>query len=456
MVDDRVQDLLVDGITSDEAVQIALLRNRGFQALFYSIGASRADVVQSGLLTNPSLGFTARFPEGGGRSNLTLTFAQELVDLWQIPVRKRIANAQLARTIDDVVRQGVDLANEVRTRFFRLSGLMSLSRIAEENVDLVQKTIDIANQRLQAGEANILDVNLLRANLVEVKTSLIELERDRQTARFDFARTIGLARESSEWALADADKAEVAPALPDDGELTVFAMEQRLEAKMATQVVIAAEQELRRQYLNVFPSITLGFEGERSERRALPGRNIPADTARASLRQGALTAPDIQTRGERNIERNQIIDLLLGPSLQITLPIWDQNQAQIAKAGYEVERRRREFGDLLDEISTEVRRSAEVARASARLKEYYETIGLPTAESNLDLARKAYLAGEQNIVAVIEAQKFLIAQRLAVVTVDRDYRIALSELRRSLGGRWPAADETQTPTTQPDNAGGGS
>lgn len=453
VVDARVAEILQDGLTIDEAVQVALLTNRGFQALFSSIGASRADVVQSGLLTNPSIGFMARFPEGGGRSNLTLTFAQELVDLWQIPVKRRIAEAQLEQTILDVARSGIDLAADVKKKFLQLATLERTEQIARENLDLVKQSIEIAQARLKAGETGQIDVNLLMANEIDVQTSLLSLSRDRAVAKADLGRVLGLARWKQPWKLTTAFEPSVME-LPDDPTLIVFAMCERLEARMSAEKVRAAEAELERQYLNMFPSVSMGFEGERSERRALPGRKILADTGKSSLRSGKLTAPDIETRGERNAARRQIIDLLLGPSLQVTLPVWDQNQAQIAKARYRAQQTRKEYEDLLDVVSAEVQSATAVLTTSVGLMRFYDDRGLPTAKQNLELARKAYEVGEQNIVAVIEAQKFLIAQRLAGVNIRRDYFVAEVELRRALGGRTPPATATSSATTQPTDIGG--
>ena len=89
LVEKKVEDLLQDGLHLDEAVQIALLNNRAFQSLFMDIGVSRAEVVQSGMLANPSFSLLPRIPDIGGRINLTVGFAQELADLWQMPIRKR-------------------------------------------------------------------------------------------------------------------------------------------------------------------------------------------------------------------------------------------------------------------------------------------------------------------------------------------------------------------------------
>ena len=67
----KVEALLSDGLTADEAVQVALLNNPSLQAAFLSIGLARADVVQSSLLSNPSLTGLIRFPTEGGTRSLT-------------------------------------------------------------------------------------------------------------------------------------------------------------------------------------------------------------------------------------------------------------------------------------------------------------------------------------------------------------------------------------------------
>src|SRR5262245_65803771 len=51
-----------DGLTSDEAVAIALWNSPSFQATLADLGVARADVVEAGLLRNPVLSLL--FPVG--------------------------------------------------------------------------------------------------------------------------------------------------------------------------------------------------------------------------------------------------------------------------------------------------------------------------------------------------------------------------------------------------------
>ena len=95
----ELNEILADGLTAKEAVRIALLNNRTIQAGFMAIGVAKADWVQSGLFTNPILSIAARLPEGGGRANLDAAIAQNIAEIWQIPQRKTIAQAELDRTV---------------------------------------------------------------------------------------------------------------------------------------------------------------------------------------------------------------------------------------------------------------------------------------------------------------------------------------------------------------------
>ena len=55
-IDKRVAELLAKPLTLDDAVQVALLNNRGLQATFQELGITEAAVVQAGRWPNP--GFT--------------------------------------------------------------------------------------------------------------------------------------------------------------------------------------------------------------------------------------------------------------------------------------------------------------------------------------------------------------------------------------------------------------
>lgn len=485
-VQERVASLLEGGLTPDEAVRVAMLNNRAFQAQFYGIGASRADVVQSGLLSNPTLSLSVRFPEGGGRSNLGFGLAQELVDLWQIPVRKKIAKEQLEQAVLGVVQSAISLRADVETTCYKLLALQQAETIAKEDLKLLERSLKLAQGRFDAGECGLLDVNLARANVLDVKMELIAIRRDLATTQTALAHKLGLAAGGGEWQLVGELPAGPVP-IEDDISLATRAADERLDVQIAADELEAAQQEVRHQYRAIFPSVVLGVEGERTERRAPkslpfnPVGNVPVSSPSLPSLPANLTQPttaELQQLGadlgqihrdraqtgrefardyltdrmnakrERDFEKKQTIDFLLGPSLQITLPIWDQNRAQIAKARFNAQQKQKACEELLESVMADVRQAAAVVRSAGELAQFFTEESLPLAEKNVGTARRTYEAGEESILALIEAQKSLIRQRQAYVGVLRDQAVALVELEQSLGGR-PLPCTVAAPTDSP-------
>lgn len=454
LIDGKVDDLLADGLTVDEAVRVTLLNNRAFQALFQTVGASRADVVQSGLLSNPSVSLLTQFPEGGGRAKLEVGFAQELVDLWQIPVRKRIAQERLEQTVLEVTQRAIDLAADVKRRCYQVLSARQAETTGQKSVELFRQSLTLADSRFKAGESSRVDVDLVRSELAKAELALLTFQRDRRLAEAGLARVLGLNRTTKSWELVRFSPEPCV--LPEDGTLLMMAMTQRIDARLAKSQVEAAEQELRLEALKTIPSVAVGATLERPENRALPGRKILADTARTSLRNGRLTAPDIQTRAERALERRQIIDSILGPSITFALPIWDQNQAQIAKARFKVLQKRKEYEDLLDTVAHEVEQAATIARSANEQVSFYEQKVLPLAQTNVEAAQRLFQAGEQGVLVLIEAQELFVQQRQLYEEAVRDRAIAIAELEAAVGGRltMPAETEPEGPPHAASQAGG--
>lgn len=449
LVQGRVDELLADGLTIEEAVQVALLNNRALQSAFQEIGISRADLVQAGLLSNPSFTMMFRLPEGGGRPNSEFGIAQQLVDLWQIPVRKKVARAQLEATILDVSQRAVTLAFDVRVRAIELLALQRAEEVQRENLRLIEQSLELVQRQYEAGAASQLDINLARGNVIDVQLELLAIRRELQVARAALARLLNLVGNGDAWSLRDT----LPLPAPVRGEnLLSLALEQRLDARVAEARVREAEADLRRQWLNVFPSLEAGVNLEVSDRQALPGRKILADAARESIARGAPTVPGIESRAQRDLQRRQIVDTILGPTLALTLPVFDQNQAQIAKARYRVIQRRKDYEELLNRIANEVEQASEVAETLESTVGFYNEQALPQARLGVEGAQKLYEAGQESIAVLIDAQNFFIGRRRKYVQALGEYAVAVAELERALGGCLRQAVEPPAatlPATQP-------
>ena len=109
--------LLHDTLTVDGAVQVALLNNRTLQALYAELGVAQADLVQAGLLRNPVFDGAVRFLLSGGPAKVDLSAALDFLDIFYLPLRKRVAAARFEEAKPQVTGAVLDLRRRSRGRF---------------------------------------------------------------------------------------------------------------------------------------------------------------------------------------------------------------------------------------------------------------------------------------------------------------------------------------------------
>lgn len=425
-----VRALLADGLSADEAMKVALVNNPNARALLLQVGMARADVVQAGLWSNPTLGFSFRLPEGGGVANFELGLAQNIADLWMIPSRQRAARRDLDRTVLTVARQLVALALDTKAAYYDALAADAALGIAQDNVDLTRRLLDVTRARLEAGTVGSTDVNLARGQSLRAEAELRTARLTAATARRTLATLLGLTVAADELVLADELPAPRDAALPVDAFVET-ALTARLDARAARAAVEAAAAGVQLELRKVFRNVEVGLALERSERRGQPGRKLLADTARTSIANGALTAPGVQSRGQRRMENSQQIEAILGPSLSLELPIFDQNQAQIAKARMVYLERRAARNALERSIVQDTRQAADRLATAWDIANLYEREAMPQAQETLQLFDATYRSGQTTILNVIEAQRLVLETRQARVAALRSAAEALTELERA-------------------------
>ena len=449
-LDVLVATMVADGLTAEEALQVCLLNNPRVRVALLRVGVARAELVQSGLFQNPALSLLPLFPDGGGLMYFEFDFAQNIADLWLLPVRKRAAEGELERTILDVSREVSVAALETRGAYFNAIGLEQERAIAEENRGIAQQLLDAALARQQAGSVSSIDVNLARSELMQTEialqtTALAALEGHRRLATL-----LGLKVWPGRIKLSGSLPAP-GPWSIDQDRLLPLAQVRRLDLRAADRVVEVAAARVRQQELSVISNVEVSVNMQRQQRGRRGDRPLLADTLWASAQAGALTAPSLQPR------EKQPMDTIVGPTLRMELPLFDQNQAQIAKAQITYEQAMFARDALMLDVTQEAIGAYQRARIASNVARYYRDTFLPLLESNLALAREAYRGGKISLLSVLESQKLLLASRGRYIGALRDAAVALTELENALGAPLeslaaPEYSPTSMPTSQPSEA----
>ena len=158
---------LDDGVSSQEAVAIALWNSPSFQATLADLGIARADLAEAGLLRNPI--FSLLFPIGPKQLEWTLQFPFEA--LWQRP--RRVAAAELnAQAVGErLVWDALTLV--AQTRAAHAEALIADRRLqlTIEVTDLVQRLTGITEARLRAGDISELEARSARTTRLACRSS---------------------------------------------------------------------------------------------------------------------------------------------------------------------------------------------------------------------------------------------------------------------------------------------
>jgi len=384
---------LDDGLSEDEAVGIALWNNALFQETLADLGLSRADLTQAGMIPNPSLSLL--IPVGTKPLELTAKYPLEI--FWLRPQRVAAAKLDYERTAERLVQSGLDLIRDVRLSHADATLASRQLKLAEEALVLNQRIATLAQARLQAGEASELEAGNARNDALQAQAQTAKLRVDARVANERLRHLLGLGLR------------------PWDGQLT--------EA----------------------PPLSPGFTGDDVDRCLTNALLARPDLRAAELGLEAAGSRIGLARTEtfaiaagvnsKEVGSGASKEFLTGPTVDLALPILNQNQGGVSLARAKFDKAMRQYWSVHDRIVLEVRESharLEQARDSALF--WHEKI-LPPIATSIRQAEKAYAGGEVSYLFVLETNRRLQDARLKAAAAAADLRRAVAELERSIGQR---------------------
>lgn len=404
---EQIAAFLSDGLELEEALGLALRNDPRIRAAFMEIGVATADWVQSGLLTNPSLHLFFRFPSGGGSNGVEASLAQELLDLWKVPVREQVARQHLDSTVLEIAGRAVAMHLEVRSAYFEAVAALEMQGTLEQNRELLGTSFQGIQTRVNAGSATRLDESLFRGKLL----SGDQLLRDARLASADalrrLARVVGIEASLAGLQLSTPLPRPEQTAL-DPEALVRQALAARLDLRALAARIEEAQYQEALQIRERFPALSLGVGVERAEKP-----------------KGAL-------------EREPTV---YGPSISTTLPIFDQNQAGVARARYLRHKAEHELAALRVSVAQSVRQASDHLTTAVADVALYRDALIPNAEQSLQYAERLFSSGQISILSLIDAQRRHLEVRSAEVRSRLSAARALADLEVSIGSALGAGEQ---------------
>jgi cobalt-zinc-cadmium efflux system outer membrane protein len=397
---DWVRAQLAAGLSRDRAVEIALVNNPQLTVMYEELGISQADMVQAGLLKNPSVGAEIGLPiTEKGFSELRFSLVQDFLDLFVLPLRKEIARQQFEADTLRVAHRALEVAAEAEKAFVTVQASSELLAYRRTVLAAAQSAAELSDKQFEAGNISPLDHATERASYEQARLDHAREQLELLEARERLNRLLGLWGASTIWELT-----ETLPALP--------AAEPTLEHLEAVAI---------RQRLDVASS--------RTEVQLLAKA---VGLARSTRAVGRL---EIGVDAHRDPDGPRVI----GPNLVIELPIFDQRQAAIARLEAQRRQQERRLAGLAIDARSEVRLADARLHAARQMAVYYRDHLVPLRKEVLDQSLLHYNGMFISLYQLLAAKQAEVDARRGYIEAARDYWMARAELARALGGAIPAA-----------------
>jgi outer membrane protein TolC len=436
-------------LTADEAVARALHHNRELVADLQFIGQADADLLQASLLQNPIVNFMIMFPDGGGRAMLRAGGIpiQPLQDLWLIPARKSTAQAALQEAVLRVADRAIEIDAKVRGVYVRLQYAQRAAALLTESAELADRSTELVEARQVAGQATQVAVNLARLRSRRLRADLVAAEAEYRALQRELLELMGSADAPDTWTVTPLHELESPlPAPPDELRLIAMGRQARLDLQAAEWSVAAARERTTLRKREGWPELAVGMTFERMQAPAASGREPLAARAGNSLVQSAVSRATGSGMSAPMIAPWRVtpndVTWTTGPMFDLEVPIFDQNQGQIARAERELLEQVARYEAREQAVVSEIRRAWIRNRQAYQQVTFYRQSVLPEVERNLALAEESFVAGEAGLLEYLQAQDDWIETRRTILVYLRDGLESGVELDRAVGGRVAIAGKT--------------
>lgn len=360
------------------------------------LAQARAGIKTAGQIPNPTL----TFGPGSGvlaaeaPSALTLgiliTFVIETFGKREARVERATNLAEAAR--QDLVTAAWQVRGGVRTALLDLWAAEGRLRLAVRRRGLQEQIVALLERRFTAGDSSALDVARERINLSQVTLAARDAERQSAEARARLAAAIGVPARALDQVRLGLGAFDDPPQTPDVAEMTEGSL--RRQALLGRADVLsllaeyqAAQSNLRLEVAKQYPDINIG-----------PGYDFD--------------------RG----------DNLYNFELSFALPIFNQNQGQIAEADAQRKAAAAKLAGLQAKIIGDIDRAVATYRGAARTLATANTLLQSQVRRRQQLDR-AYQLGEVDRLAPLTADleqevvqlaryEALVQQREAIALVE--------------------------------------
>ena len=249
-----------DGLSPDEAAILAVLANPSLRAVRDQRGIAAGQVIQAGILPNPTFSGEGEMPVKmpGEVDGYTMGMAWDVSGLITLGTKIEAAKAQAASVELDVAWQEWQVAQAAKTAVYRCVGLELQLATTEQVEQRLKENAETVRSAVDEGLKTAVDLAAADAALQEAHTTVLDIRQDLRKERLSLNRTLGLPPQSEVLIQKDTQLPSHL-SLPPAAELVDGLADRRLDLLALRRGYDSQEAAFRAAILARFPKLEFGI-----------------------------------------------------------------------------------------------------------------------------------------------------------------------------------------------------
>lgn len=411
----QVQAILTGTLSAEEAVQLALLNNRGLQAAYNELGISEADYVEASSLPNPVMSIGKIL--AGEELEIEARLVASILSLFTLKARTDVAGLEFQAAQLRAIEATFRLAANTRRAYYTAVASRQKQGFLEQARESARLTADFTVKLGATGAVTTMDQARASTFYLEISNGLAEAKLQSELDREALIRMLGLWGKDVGFKLPSA-LPPIPDKLPKSGDIEALAIGKRVDLRIAKLELDALAKSLKLTNATRYTSMldlaglaTYRAEGEGEERT--------------------------ETRG-------------YGFELEFELPIFDTGAAESRRASAQYMQAVNLLAERAVNIRSEVRGSYQAYRATYDITWQFRNRILPLRQVITEQSLLEYNGMLTDVFDLLTTAQENADSNIAAIDAKRNFFLATVDFQSAiLGGGSSGGPEMTTAEAAP-------
>lgn len=389
---ENIEQRLSKGLSKKESVSLALQRNSSLQAAFEELGIAKSDLLQAGFFSNPHISSVFHLPEVGRRTNIETDATIKISDFWQVPLRKQVSQDTVEIVSLFILQTIMDIIFQTKIAYDTCLYEKQQIEVTQDIINKVTELYERVVLRQQFGFTSDYDKYITSIELNKWHVALLQHQTAFAQAITELRRMIGINVNAIPLYLADT----LEYSLTNDRSLEALletAFQNRPEVPIARFKIQQAYHTRSLEKSRIFDDVEFGLSYKREFEFA---------------------------KG-------------WGPSLGLSLPIFDTNKGNILRTEFLIQQAKANYQAEKQKITKEVVDThTQTINALQQIDLFTQKI-LPTAHDAISYAQTYFDRMQLSMIVLLDSQIKLYKLQKELIHEMFNAAQAKNKLERAIG-----------------------